>query len=179
MVRGYSPPSVPCCICTRRTGHPATTNLHEHRSHSRRRLLVPSRLVCLTCSSGLCSAKHPRQHSEKPVSVPLCLGAEGWSKHTKSVRCTCPSASSNTLSGLTSRWMMPWPWMYLRAQPSSAIQNLTASSVKVFLEIWNRRSPPLMRSTTKYLHRSAWVQKTRGALRTCTRCLGSCIASCR
>lgn len=48
---------------------------------------------------------------------------------------------------------MPWPCMYLKAHPSSAIQNLTASSVKVFLEMWNRRSPPLMRSTTRYL---AW-----------------------
>lgn len=48
---------------------------------------------------------------------------------------------------------MPCPWMYLRAQPNSAIQNLTASSVNVFLEIWNRKSPPLIRSTTRYLHR--------------------------
>lgn len=55
------------------------------------------------------------------------------------------------MSGLTSRCMMPWPCIYLRAQPSSEIQNLTASSVKVFLEMWKRRSPPLMRSTTRYL----------------------------
>lgn len=41
--------------------------------------------------------------------------------------------------------------MYLKAQPSSEIQNRTASSVKVFLEMWKRRSPPLMRSTTRYL----------------------------
>lgn len=43
------------------------------------------------------------------------------------------------------------PCMYLIAQPSSAIQNLTASSVNVFLDMWNRRSPPLIRSTTRYL----------------------------
>lgn len=70
---------------------------------------------------------------------------------TKSVRWTWPSASKRTLSGFTSRCIMPCPWIYLRAQPSSAIQKRTASSVKVFLEMWNRRSPPLMRSTTRYL----------------------------
>lgn len=83
-------------------------------------------------------------------------------EHTKSVRCTCPSASRSTLSGFTSRWMMPCPWMYLKAHPSSDIQNLTASSVNVFLEMWNRRSPPLMRSTTKYLSVSAWLQPRPG-----------------
>ena len=82
-------------------------------------------------------------------------------EHTKSVRCTCPSASRSTLSGFTSRWMMPCPWMYLKAHPSSDIQNLTASSVNVFLEMWNRRSPPLMRSTTKYLSVSAWLETPR------------------
>lgn len=47
---------------------------------------------------------------------------------------------------------MPCPWIYLKAQPSSAIQNLTASSVNVFLAMWNRKSPPLIRSTTRYLY---------------------------
>ena len=46
---------------------------------------------------------------------------------------------------------MFWRWMYRTAQPSSAIQNRTASSVKVLREMWNRRSPPVMRSTTMYL----------------------------
>lgn len=46
---------------------------------------------------------------------------------------------------------MPCEWIYRRAQPSSAIQNRTASSVKHFLEMWKRRSPPVMRSTTMYL----------------------------
>ena len=64
----------------------------------------------------------------------------------------CPSESRRTLSGLTSLCMMPCLWMYLRAQPSSAIQNLTASSVNVFLDIWKRRSPPLIKSTTRYLY---------------------------
>jgi hypothetical protein len=41
--------------------------------------------------------------------------------------------------------------MYRTAQPSCAIQNRTASSVKVFREMWNRRSPPFIRSTTMYL----------------------------
>lgn len=72
-------------------------------------------------------------------------------KRTKSVKWTCPSPSSSTLSGLMSLWMMFCPCMYLIAQPSSAIQNLTASSVNVFLDMWNRRSPPLIRSTTRYL----------------------------
>jgi hypothetical protein len=54
--------------------------------------------------------------------------------------------------------------MYRNAHPSSEIQNLTASSVNVFLEMWNRRSPPLMRSTTKYLFLSAWLREPAGAL---------------
>lgn len=36
---------------------------------------------------------------------------------------------------------------------SSAIQNRKASSVNDFLEIWKRKSPPFMRSTTMYLPR--------------------------
>lgn len=67
---------------------------------------------------------------------------------TKSAKWTCPSESNRTLSGLTSRWMMPCEWIYFNAQPSSAIQNRIASSVKHFLEIWNRRSPPFIKSTT-------------------------------
>lgn len=72
-------------------------------------------------------------------------------KLTKSARWTCPSESSSTLSGLMSRCTMPCWCMYRTAHPNSAIQNRTASSVNVFLEIWNRRSPPFIRSTTMYL----------------------------
>lgn len=50
-----------------------------------------------------------------------------------------------------SRWMIFWACTYRRAHPSSAIQNLTASSVNVFLEMWNRKSPPVIKSTTRYL----------------------------
>lgn len=90
----------------------------------------------------------------------------GFMVHTKSVKWTWPSASRRTLSGLTSRCMMPCPCMYLKAQPSSDIQNLTASSVKVFLEMWNRRSPPLMRSTTRYLWpTSTTIQNPRASRR--------------
>ena len=46
---------------------------------------------------------------------------------------------------------MPCLWMYRKAHPSSAIQNRTASSVKLFLEMWNRKSPPFIKSTTRYL----------------------------
>ena len=53
--------------------------------------------------------------------------------------------------GLDISGMMFWLWIYFRAHPSSAIQNLTASSVKVFLEMWNRKSPPVIKSTTMYL----------------------------
>jgi hypothetical protein len=70
---------------------------------------------------------------------------------TKSARCTWPSESSSTLSGLISLCTMPCVCMYRTAQPSCAIQNRTASSVKVFREIWKRRSPPFIRSTTMYL----------------------------
>lgn len=70
---------------------------------------------------------------------------------TKSARCTWPSESSRMLSGLTSRCTMPWLCIYRSAQPNSAIQNLSASSVKVFRAIWNRRSPPVIKSTTIYL----------------------------
>ena len=44
--------------------------------------------------------------------------------------------------------------MYRKAHPSSAIQNRTASSVKLFLEMWNRKSPPFIKSTTRYLQQS-------------------------
>jgi len=43
--------------------------------------------------------------------------------------------------------------MYRTAHPSSAIQKRTASSVNVLREMWNRRSPPFIKSTTIYLPR--------------------------
>lgn len=58
------------------------------------------------------------------------------------------------LSGLQSLCTIPCECIYLKAQPSSAIQNRTASSVKVFREMWNRKSPPFIRSTTRYLNGS-------------------------
>lgn len=99
----------PCCKCTRRRAHPRTTSRHGRRSPGRRKPRVPSRLVCPTCWSGPFQEQYPMRHSgSKTVSA--CFGAlAGPEKHTKSVRCTWPSASRSTLSGFTSRWMMPWP----------------------------------------------------------------------
>lgn len=125
----------------------------------------------------------PRRVIRGDILTPISkyLGLVGYVGRTKSARWIWPSESSNTLSGLISRWMMPCECIYLRANPNSAIQNRTASSVNVFLDMWNRRSPPFIKSTTRYLklYISSTPKLENWPVPTCIPHLENCNANCR
>lgn len=138
---------IPCCRCTRKRGHPMTTSPPLTSSRVLCRLLVPNTPEFRICLSIVSQGRNQTQRSSRVSKH----STQTSGTLTKSAKCMCPSESNNTLSGLTSRCIIPCLCIYLKAQPNSAIQNRTASSVKVFLEIWNLKSPPFIRSTTRYL----------------------------
>lgn len=102
------------------------------------------------------TAGHSPMYGLVPVTEVIDSPGRTIQATLKSVKWAWPSESSNTLAGLTSRWIIFFPLRYSKARASSATYNLTRGTWKrPSFSKWKLRSPP-MKSDIQVYH-NCWA----------------------